>query len=271
MYPSERQAGPGRYSFSCTQGLGVWTLVSAFRICRPPGVGTHVSLPDLYSAPNGANDSCSPVPLGSRREKAEADRPRAERPNQAETGGACGSARFPGRRFLISTVWPSVHALGSHARRSSEVSGGVGAATSQPSLTGPCPCRSQTEKCKRLETGQTLPFFPPLFLPEIRCGLTAYISILASLGKRTQGSPRLPPPAPPPPLAEGSAHDAAAGEEALVGTGCLHPPFCPPSCTALLRELGWARLVLSASSKLLMSWRLPLGFADRVLNAFRIM
>lgn len=108
------------------------------------------------------------------------------------------------------------------------MSGGVGAATFQPSLTGPCPCRSQTEKCKRLETGQTLPFFPPLFLPEIRCGLTAYISILASLGKRMQGSPRLPPPAPPPPLAEGSAHDAAAGEEALVGTGCLLPPLPAP-------------------------------------------
>lgn len=113
-------------------------------------------------------------------------------------------------------------------------------------------------------------FFFSLFLPEIRCGLTAYISALASLGKRTHGSPRLPPPALPPPLAEGSAHDAAAGEEALVGTGRLpRPP--PLSCVALLRELGWARLVLSASSKLLMSWSLTLGFADRLLNASRIM
>lgn len=101
----------------------------------------------------------------------------------------------------------------------------VGAATSQPSLTDPS---QKMHKAGNRSDLALFFFFFSLFLPEITCGLTADISILASLGKRMHSSPRLPPPALPPPLAEGSAHDATAGEEAPVGTGCLCPPHPSP-------------------------------------------
>lgn len=55
------------------------------------------------------------------------------------------------------------------------------------------------------------------------------------------------------------------------GLAVCAPPTPPRSCVALLREPGWARLVLAAFSKLLMSWSLTSGFADRLSNASRIM
>ena len=109
------------------------------------------------------------------------------------------------------------------------------------------PCGSQSRKCKSLGVGSAF-FFFSLFLSEIRFGLTAYVSIPASLGNEKQSSipartppasptPSFPlwPPPPPSPLpagTQGSVMMQLQAKEAQRGLSChslLWPAMWPPA------------------------------------------